>query len=120
MGWAVSVPLPGLVSAWIDFHKTYLFLPVIHFNTDLQIHNAWAGYYEYNTFDQNGIIGPHPVISNFIFANGFSGHGIQQSPAVGQAISEIILDGRSHSIELQDFTFERILEGKPIVEKNII
>jgi len=86
----------------------------------LQVINAWAGYYEYNVFDQNGIIGAHPVISNLIFANGFSGHGIQQSPAVGEAVSEIVLDGCSHSIDLEDFGFKRIVGNRPIVEKNVV
>ncbi len=85
-----------------------------------QVHNAWAGYYEYNTLDQNGIIGAHPVISNFVFANGFSGHGIQQSPAVGEAISEIILDGRSHTIDLQDLSFDRIINNQPVLERNVV
>ena len=82
--------------------------------------SAWAGYYDYNTLDQNAIIGAHPVISNFVFANGFSGHGIQQSPAVGRAVSEIILDGKSHSIDLSRFSFQRIIDGAPLKEKNIV
>ena len=43
---------------------------------------SWAGYYELNTFDHNGIVGAHPQWTNLFFANGFSGHGLQQSPAV--------------------------------------
>ena len=49
--------------------------------------NAWAGYYELNTVDRNGIVGPHPEWTNLVFANGFSGHGIQQSPAVGRGVA---------------------------------
>ena len=90
------------------------------YNTFSQLQSAWAGLYEYNIFDQNGIIGPHPVLQNLVLANGFSGHGIQQSPAVGRAVSEIILDGRTHSIDLSDFGFQRIVDGRPLRELNII
>ena len=60
------------------------------------------------------------MIRNLVFANGFSGHGIQQSPAVGKAVSEIILDGRTHSIDLSDFGFQRIVDGRPLRELNVI
>lgn len=60
------------------------------------------------------------MIRNLVFANGFSGHGIQQSPAVGRAVSEIILDGRTHSIDLSDFGFQRIVDGRPLRELNVI
>lgn len=82
--------------------------------------NAWAGYYDYNMFDQNGIIGMHPSIRNFIFANGFSGHGIQQSPEVGKAVAEIIVDGSPSLVELKDFGFQRLIDREPLLESNIV
>jgi glycine/D-amino acid oxidase-like deaminating enzyme len=81
---------------------------------------AWAGYYEHNTLDQNGIVGRHPVMTNFIFANGFSGHGIQQAPAVGRAVAELILHGDYRSLDLAPLGFERILAGAPLRELNIV
>lgn len=85
-----------------------------------QVQHSWAGYYDYNTLDQNGIIGCHPVLKNMVFANGFSGHGIQQAPAVGRAVSEIILDGRSISLNVGDLSFDRVVAGIPFKEKNVL
>ena len=56
--------------------------------------DAWAGHYEVNTLDHNAVIGPHPDLPGFLFANGFSGHGLQQAPAVGRGLAEWIATGR--------------------------
>ncbi len=81
---------------------------------------GWAGYYEVNTFDHNAILGRHPEVSNLIFANGFSGHGIQQAPAVGRAIGELIVHDRYLSLDLSVFGFERIGAGRRVEERNVI
>ena len=81
---------------------------------------SWAGHYAYNTQDQNAIIGPHPEITNFLFANGFSGHGLQQAPAVGRAISELITFGNYRTLELSRFSFDRFESGELVRERNVV
>ncbi|XP_046838305.1 FAD-dependent oxidoreductase domain-containing protein 1 [Vespa crabro] len=86
----------------------------------LKVKSSWAGYYEYNTFDQNGIIGRHPYYPNLFIATGFSGHGIQQAPAVGRAISELILESRFRTLDLSKLGFERFIKLEVMRESNII
>ena len=81
---------------------------------------AWAGHYDYNTLDQNGVIGRHPEVTNFLFANGFSGHGLQQSPATGRAVAELITHQKFVSIDLTLFGYERVIGGCAVKEMNII
>ena len=80
----------------------------------------WVGHYDYNTLDQNAILGPHPDLPNLMFMNGFSGHGLQQSPAVGRGIAEYILTGAWQTLDLSDLSFARILSQKPRRETEIV
>jgi glycine/D-amino acid oxidase-like deaminating enzyme len=86
----------------------------------LRVENCWSGYYEYNVLDQNAIIGRHPEVDNCIFANGFSGHGLQQGPATGRGVSELILDGRYTTLDLSSLGWERVLANRPIIEQNVV
>lgn len=86
----------------------------------VRLRNSWVGHYAYNTLDQNAILGTHPEISNLLFANGFSGHGLQQSPAVGRGLSELIVYGAYRSLDLSPLGFGRILDNRPLIERAVI
>ncbi len=81
---------------------------------------AWAGHYAFNTVDQNAILGPHPEVGNFYFANGFSGHGIQQAPAVGRALGELIVHGGFRGLDLSRLSYGRLVAGEPLRELNVV
>jgi FAD-dependent oxidoreductase domain-containing protein 1 len=86
----------------------------------IRMTGAWAGYYEMNVFDHNAILGLHPACDNLYFANGFSGHGLQQCPAAGRGVAELIRFGGYRSMDLSALSFARILENRPLLEKNVI
>jgi glycine/D-amino acid oxidase-like deaminating enzyme len=80
----------------------------------------WAGHYDVNTLDHNVILGAHPAIDNLLFANGFSGHGVQQAPAVGRALSELVVDGGYRTLDLSRLGWQRVLDGRPLRELNVV
>lgn len=82
--------------------------------------NAWAGYYEFNTFDRNGLVGALPGSSNVYVACGFSGHGLQQAPAVGRAMAELVATGAYQTLDLAPLAPQRLLDGTPLLERNVI
>ena len=86
----------------------------------IRLEQSWVGHYAYNTLDQNAVLGPHPEVHNFLFANGFSGHGFQQAPAVGRGIAEWLVHGEYRSLDLSEFGYGRIAAGRPITESAII
>ena len=86
----------------------------------VRLTNEWGGQYSMNTFDHNAIMGPHTVVENFVFLNGFSGHGLQQSPAMGRGTAEYLTYGEYRSLDMSLFNYERIETNSPIIEKAII
>lgn len=85
----------------------------------LKLVRGWAGLYAVNTLDGNAILGEWPELAGFYLANGFSGHGLQQAPAVGRYLAEEIL-GQPHALDLCIFSPRRILEKHPIGETGLV
>jgi len=86
----------------------------------IKIQSEWAGHYAYNTFDHNAIMGPHDEVTNFFFLNGFSGHGLQQSPAMGRGSAEMLIYDEYKTLDLSPFNYSRIPNNTPIIEKAVI
>ena len=80
----------------------------------VRVISGWAGHYAWNSFDHNAVLGPHDLVENFHFLNGFSGHGLQQSPAMGRAMSELLAYGEFRTIDMTPLGYERIAAGRPI------
>ena len=86
----------------------------------IRVVNEWAGHYAYNVLDQNAVVGPHPEIRNFLFLNGFSGHGLQQSPAMGRGTAEWLTYGEYRTLDLSPFHYDRIASNHPLTERAVI
>jgi glycine/D-amino acid oxidase-like deaminating enzyme len=86
----------------------------------IRVTHQWTGHYDMNTLDHNAIIGPHDRIGNFMFMNGFSGHGLQQAPAMGRAMAEWLTAGRYRTLDMSPFHFDRIRDNRPLIERAVI
>ena len=84
----------------------------------IKVTSSWCCHYDFNTLDENVIIGRSPEMENFYFAIGFSGHGLQQSPAIGRALSELVTYGEYRTLDLTRFGYERVTRGEAILELN--
>ena len=85
-----------------------------------RLRSAWAGHYDVNLLDHNVILGPHPSLPNLLFANGFSGHGVQQAPAIGRALSEWVTCGGFRTLDLRALGWERVIAQRPLRELNVV
>jgi len=86
----------------------------------IKVTSRWAGHYAFNYFDHNAVVGPHPQLRNFFFLNGFSGHGMQQSPAMGRGLAELLCYGEYRTLDLSELGYDRIVRGEPFVETAVI
>ena len=87
---------------------------------ELRLRDSWIGHYDRNTLDGNMILGNWPGrVDNFYVACGFSGHGLMHAPAVGRALSELVLDGGYKTIDLTRMGYGRVLDNAPYTERGI-
>jgi glycine/D-amino acid oxidase-like deaminating enzyme len=80
---------------------------------------AWAGHYEVNTLDHNGVVGALPGYDNLYVGAGFSGHGVQHAPATGRGLSELITTGGYQSLDLTPLGYARIAANAPMPELEV-
>ena len=86
----------------------------------VKVRRLWVGHYDYNTLDQNAVLGAVPGRANLYLAAGFSGHGLQQSPAVGRGLAELVVEGGYRSLDLSELGMARVLAGRPFLERAIV
>ncbi|QXM23773.1 FAD-binding oxidoreductase [Elioraea tepida] len=86
----------------------------------LRLERAWAGHYDMNLFDQNAFAGAAPDVPNLLFACGFSGHGLQQAPAIGRGLAELAAHGRYLTLDLSPLSPARLAENRPLIERNVV
>ncbi|WP_100403744.1 NAD(P)/FAD-dependent oxidoreductase [Bacillus sp. FJAT-42315] len=114
---------PGIDFTWKRSYFEELWPVLAHripnFET-IKLKSGWAGLYDFNTVDQNAIIGEHPLMNGYYLALGFSGHGMQQAPAVGLGLAELIYKGQYENIDLTPLRVERFAENDLILEQAIV
>ena len=115
---------PGIDFTWKRSFFTEQLWPVLAERVPnfekAKIKSGWAGMYSYNTIDQNAIIGEHPELNGYYLACGFSGHGMQQGPAIGKGLSELIRTGNYETIDLTPLRFERFAEKDLVIEGAVV
>ncbi|RNF39005.1 NAD(P)/FAD-dependent oxidoreductase [Planococcus salinus] len=115
---------PGFDFTWKRSYFTDFLWPILAHRVPnferAKVRGGWAGMYSHNILDQNAIIGEHPELTGYYIASGFSGHGMQQAPAVGKGLSELIQTGRYETLDLSPLRFERFAEKDLLIEKAII
>jgi len=86
----------------------------------LRLTGGWAGYYDMNLFDHNGVVGAYPGVPGVLHAAGFSGHGMQHSPGIGRGVAELIVHGGFTSLDLSPLATARLARGERLLERCVI
>jgi sarcosine oxidase subunit beta len=85
---------------------------------ELGIRSTWWGFYEMSP-DHNALIGAAHDPEGLYYATGFSGHGFQQGPVVGEHLAQLAL-GVEPAFDLSQFAVERFATGELRREQNVI
>ncbi len=91
---------------------------IFPFLSKLRIVRHWSGHYNMSP-DAQPIIGESPKIEGFYYAVGFSGHGFMLAPAVGEAIAQLILLGKTIEVDISELNINRFEKGI-VREKNVV
>jgi sarcosine oxidase, subunit beta len=79
----------------------------------------WAGLYEMSP-DKTVIFGRAAGCENLILVNGSSGHGVMHSPILGQLVSELLLDGATHTLNTHALRPTRFAEGDALPPSGLL
>src|SRR5262249_9477848 len=90
-------------------------LPVL---AELPVQTSWWGFYELSP-DWNALGGEASEPTRFLYATGFSGHGFQQAPAVGEHIAELVV-GAEPTLDLSAFSTDRFARGEQRPEAFVV
>jgi FAD-dependent oxidoreductase domain-containing protein 1 len=105
-------------SAFIEYIWPVLANRIKNFE-NAKVESGWTGLYDFNTKDHNAILGEYPTMKGYYVAFGFSGHGMQQAPAVGKGLSELIRTGKYETMDLTPLRVERFAENQLVIEDAI-
>lgn len=87
---------------------------------EAELLTEWAGLYEM-TPDHQAILGRLPGVDTAICVAGFSGHGFMHGPVCGKLMAEEILDGRAHTVNIDEMRYHRFEEKQADVsEFNVV
>jgi sarcosine oxidase, subunit beta len=105
---------------WLDelLPLAHAYFPILR-EAQIDRPRCWAGLYEMSP-DRHAILGAAPGIDGFYLINGSSGHGVMHSPALGQLLADIILDGRAATLDVTPLRPSRFAEGRPNPRDDIL
>lgn len=86
---------------------------------EASVEHSWVGLYEM-TPDRHPIIGEAPGVEGLYLANGFSGHGFQHAPVVGKLLAELVVEGRTTTVDISGLGLERFAAGKLARERHVV